>query len=72
MPRTEDQITDKELTRAVRKAFRRMVKMIRAEPHPIVISDGEGDNSNSTMSEIAACLFHRRQDNGGERNTNRN
>ena len=68
----EDHLTDKELTRIVRKAFRRVEKMIREEPHPIVISDAEGDNSSSTISEIAACLFRRRQDNGGERDPNRN
>ena len=68
----EDQLRDEQLTRTVRKAFKRMVKMIREEPHPIVISDGEGDNSDSTISEIVTWLFHRRQDNGGERKTNRN
>lgn len=67
----EDQLTDKEIKR-IRKAFRRIEKMIRDEPHPIVISDGDGDNSYSTISEIAACLFRRRQDNGGERDPNRN
>jgi len=68
----EDQLTDKELKRIIRKAFRRIEKMMREEPHPIVISDADGDNSSSTISEIVAWLFHRRQDNGGERNPNRN
>jgi len=72
MVRTEDQVMDKELKRIIRKAFRRTEKMIREEPHPIVISDADGDNSNSTIGEIAAWLFHRRQDNGGERDTDRN
>jgi hypothetical protein len=72
MVRTEDRLTDKELRRIVRKAFRRIEKTYREEPHPIVTSDGDGDNSSSTISGIAAWLFHGRQDNGGERDPNRN
>ena len=67
----EDQLINKELKRIIRKAFRQTEKMYRQEPHPIVISDADGDNSSSTISEIAACLFHRRQDDGGERGPNR-
>ena len=36
----EDQLTDKELKRIVKKAFRRVEKMYREEPKPIVTSDG--------------------------------
>ena len=60
----EGQLTDKDLKRIVRKAFRRTEKMIREEPHPIVISDGEEGSSSSTISEIVVWLFHRRQGNG--------
>ncbi|MFC1972029.1 hypothetical protein ACFLVE_01305 [Chloroflexota bacterium] len=66
------QFTDKELRRAISRALRRVEKMIREEPHAIVISDGDGDNSSSQISGIAAWLFHRRRDNGSQRDTNRN
>lgn len=67
-----DELTDRELTRILRKACRGAGKWFREEPHPIFISDGDGDNSNNTISEITEWLFHRRQDNGGERNRNSN
>ena len=68
---SEEQLTDKELEKIFRKAFRG-IRKVREEPHPIFISDGEGNNSDSTIREITAWLFHRRQDNGGERTPDRN
>jgi uncharacterized protein with von Willebrand factor type A (vWA) domain len=65
---TEVQPRDKDLTRIVRKAFRRIEKMYREEPHIVVISDGDGDNSSSTINEITVWLFKRRQDNGDTNN----
>jgi hypothetical protein len=72
MTGTEDQLNDKELKKILRKAGKVMGKTFQKEPHPIIISDGDGDNSNSTISEITEWLFHRRQDNGGERNRHSN
>ncbi|MDP2918643.1 MAG: hypothetical protein Q8O43_00250 [Dehalococcoidia bacterium] len=72
MTKKEDRLTDKELEKILRKSFRGIGKIFNEEPHLIFISDGDGDNSNSTISEITAWLFHRRQDNGGERNGNSN
>lgn len=72
MVRTQDQNTDKERRRIVTKAFRRVLKMISEQPHPIVISDADGENSDSTISEITAWLFHRRQDNDNESDPNSN
>jgi hypothetical protein len=56
-----DQHTDKELKRAIRKAFKRIEKMYREEPHQIIISGAEGDNPSTAISEIEAWLFKRRQ-----------
>jgi len=72
MGRRQDQNIDKKWRRIVTKAFKRLMKMISEEPHPIVISDADGENSDSTISEITAWLFHRRQENGGKTDTNRN
>ena len=68
MAKPKVQLIDKELRRAALRAFRSVEKMIRQEPHPIVISDGDADNSNSTISEIVAWLFHRRHDSGSTGN----
>lgn len=72
MTKTEDQIIKKELRRAAIKACRGVEKMIREEPHPIVISDGSGSDLSDTLKEVTGWLFHRRHANGGERNTNSN
>ena len=37
----ENRIPDKKLRKAAIKAFRSVAKMMREEPDPIVISDGE-------------------------------
>jgi len=63
-----DQLTDSELRRAIRKAFKRVEKMIREEPRPIVISEGNIDNSSNQMREITTWLFDRRHDNGNSGN----
>lgn len=55
-----DQLTDKELKRAINRAFRRVEKMYREEPHQITI-EAEGNASSSAIGEIEAWLFHRRQ-----------
>ena len=58
-----DQLTDRELKRAISRAFKRVEQMIREEPQQIIIS-AEGDNSSSQISEIPAWLFQRREDDG--------
>lgn len=68
MANTEEQLIKKKLRRAAIKAFRSIEKMIREEPHPIVISDGSGGDSDGTFKEITGWLFHRRHNDGGERN----
>ena len=64
MLRKEDPISNKKLRRAVMKACKSVEKMIREEPHLIVISDGSSRDSGSTVKEIAKYLFHRRQGDG--------
>ena len=72
MTKTEDQLFKKELRRVALKACRNVEKMIREEPSPVVISDGNNNDSNGNCKEIAGWLFHRRQDDGSEGNRNRN
>lgn len=55
-----DQLADRELKRAVSRAFKRVEKMIREEAHQIIIESAEGDNSSSITNEVAEWLFHRR------------
>ncbi len=57
---SEEQLTDKELRRILRKACRGIGKILSEEPHPIFISDGDGDNSNGAIHEITSWLFRRR------------
>jgi hypothetical protein len=61
MARTKEKLINKELRRAVIKAFRSVAKMIREEPNPIVISDGSSSNSDGTFKEITGWLFRREQ-----------
>ena len=72
MAKTEDQLFKKELRRVTLKACRSVEKMIREEPHTIVISDGSGGDSNGTVKEITGWLFHRSHSDDSERNTNSN
>ena len=72
MVRTRDKTMDKELKRIVRKAFRRIEKMYREEPHPVIISDADEENSAIVISEVTSWLFQRRQDNGDESDPNSN
>ena len=55
----ENRISDKKLRKAAIKAFRGVAKMMQEEPHPIVISDGDGCGSNNAVKEINGWLFHR-------------
>jgi hypothetical protein len=64
----KDQRTDKELKRAISKAFRRIEKMIREEPLPIVYSDTAGVGQESQIAKISSWLFKRRHDDGGSGN----
>lgn len=66
MKEDESQITNQELGRIIRKAYRSAAKRFRDEPRPIFISGSVEDNSDNTISEIVEWLFHRRQDNGTE------
>ena len=62
MPKgTGDRLTETELRRIVRKAFKRIEKMIKEEPHRIIISGAEEDSSGTTIGEIKEWLFKRRQ-----------
>lgn len=72
MKKDEAQITNQELERIIRKAYRRAAKLFRDEPRPIFISGSAEDNSDNTTSEIVKWLFHRRQDNGTEGKRNHN
>jgi len=63
----DDQLRDRELTRAIRKAFSRVEKMYREEPRQIIIS-AEGDKSSSQIRGIATWLFHRRHGHGSSGN----
>ena len=64
MTKTGDQITKKELRRAALKACRSVEKMIREEPSPVVISDGNNNDSNGNCKEITGWLFQKRHGDG--------
>jgi hypothetical protein len=68
MAKEKVQRINKELRKATLKACRSVEKMIREEPNPIVIGDGNNSESNGNCKEIAHWLFHRRHNDGGERN----
>jgi hypothetical protein len=52
-------ILNKKHRKAVMKALKSVEKMMQEEPHPIVISDGDGCGPNNTVKEINGWLFHR-------------
>ena len=65
-------VLNKKYRKVVMKALKSVEKMVREEPHPIVISDGDGVGSNNTVKEINGWLFHRSTGDDSERNTNSN
>jgi hypothetical protein len=68
MMKEKVQPIDKKLRKAAIKAFRGVEKMIREEPHPIVISDGSSSDSSGTLKEVTGWLFQGRHKDGCERN----
>ncbi len=61
MDENEDRIMQEQLRRAVRRAFRQVLKDIESEPSLIIeLGDCESRASEDTMAEIRAWLFRRR------------
>ncbi len=62
MGNSRDKVMEAEISRVVRKAFKRLLKDIESDPKTLVIeSDGTKlDASEQTAADIRAFLFRRR------------
>jgi len=56
-----DKVVEERLRRAVRKAFKQLLKDIESEPTLVIESgDSESNASEETIADIRAWLFKRR------------
>lgn len=61
MDSNNDKVVEKRLRRAVRKAFKQLLKDIESEPTLVIESgDSESNVSEETIADIRAWLFKRR------------
>jgi len=68
MTQRKSPVIDKKLRKAAVRSLNHVMKMVQEEPHPIVISDGNGIDSNESLKEINRFLFQRREEDDNERN----
>lgn len=61
MDSNNDKVVEERLRRAVRKAFKQLLKDIESEPTLVIESgDSESNVSEETIADIRAWLFKRR------------
>ena len=70
MTQRKSPVIDKKLRKAAVRSLNHVMKMVQEEPHPIVISDGDGADSNESLKEINRFLFQRKDEDDNKRSGN--
>jgi hypothetical protein len=69
MLRNKQRVVDPELKKAVSAAWRAVAKSLAAEPSTVIISGSADNDPGCPGDDIAAWLFHRRQEDSNANNS---